>query len=234
MDSMEFGVLEACEEVVRHQAEMIPLLAHAVALPTTELLYWQLRRVKQSGRLEEPDWTYFFHGNECNLTNHKDGRFLRIDFGPRGAIDTFTAWGVLQSIMTSSAPWREFPTLRESFAENPPPYDQYSGSLAKIGAVWDRLENLGVFEAADPSLVAYLEKYSSVGPDGITYVRFPKDTSDELSFDCGVAHRRRLSAHGRELLGRLAAGLLPSPFLDAESWKTVCGEVFRGKSCSPD
>src|SRR5207244_3171047 len=148
---------------------------------------------KQHGDLEKSDWAYFFHGLECDLKNEIDGRFLRLDFGPGGRIDTFTAWGVLQFIMTSVAPWQEFPQLRANFASCEPPWDERSGSLSKMRQVWDRLEVNGMFEAAAPELVELRAKYTATGPDGIAYVRFPTDMSEKMIMDCSVAWRLRLS-----------------------------------------
>src|SRR5688572_23142460 len=103
MDPIELGVLEACREVVHRQHELLPLLAAALNVREEDVFYtWALRQCKQHGALEGTDWWYFFHGMECDLKNKVDGRFLRIDFGPDSSVDTFTAWGVLQYIMTSA------------------------------------------------------------------------------------------------------------------------------------
>src|SRR5437879_2699245 len=100
MDALEIGVLKACQELVHRQQEMLPLLAAALHVPEKEVFYtWALHKCKQHGDLEGTDWWYFFHGLECDLRNKADGRCLRIDFGPGGRVDTFTAWGVLQFIM---------------------------------------------------------------------------------------------------------------------------------------
>lgn len=195
MDFMELGVLEACQEVVSRQHEMLPLLAQSLQVPENQVFYtWAFRRCEQrgSGRLEGAEWAYLFHGLECDLTNVKDGWFLRIDFGPRGRVDTFTAWGVLQFLMTSISPWREFPQLKAHFAQNAPPFGRLSGSLAKLSPIWARLESKGVFEKADQSLVDFLDQHTSRGPDGSFYVRFPPKVPEETQIDCLVAGRPRL------------------------------------------
>ena len=46
--------------------------------------------------------------------------FFRIDFGPRSITTAFTAWGVTQFVMTSTAPWYEFPQLKSHLAESAP------------------------------------------------------------------------------------------------------------------
>lgn len=201
MDSIERGVLEACQEVVSRQREMLPLLAAALQAPEDQVFYmWAFRRCKQRGRLEGTEWVYFFHGLECDLQNVTDGRFLRIDFGPRGRVDTFTAWGVLQFIMTSVPPWPEFPQLKACFAKGALPFDQFSGSLEKMAQVWDRLEAKGTFEKADPSLVELEAKHTSRGPEGQLVIRFPPELSEETSVDCAVAGRQRLSEYGIQLV----------------------------------
>lgn len=207
LDTLELGVLEACLEVTVRQRELIPLLARTLAIPDGEVFYtWTARRCPQSGEVEGTDWQFFFHGLECDLKNSADGRFLRVDFGPGGSLDTFTAWGVLQLIMTSTHPWPEFSDLRRQFAEKGPPFDQYSGSLAKLGPVWDHLTARGVFEEADPGLVKLAAEHTSVGPDGLRRIQFPLNTSEKTRVDCSVAHRLRLSACGRQVLdARLTA-----------------------------
>ncbi len=200
LSPVEIGVLEACQEVVTRQKEVLPLLAKAVGVPEDQVFYtWAFRRCKQSGGIGETGWSHFFHGLECDL-RHADGRFLRLDFGPKGRSDTFTSWGVLQFIMTSAPPWSEFPDLKREFADRGPPYDEYAGSMTKIRAVWDTLEARGAFEPADPELVAFQARHTTRGPDGLNYVRFPPGTPEEIQVDCSVAHRPILSAIGHRLL----------------------------------
>jgi len=201
MDSIELGVLEACQEVVLRQRELLPLLAETLKVPEDRVFYtWAFRQCKQRGRVEGTDWVYFFHGLECDLKNVTDGRFLRIDFGPHGRANTFTAWGVLQFIMTSVPPWLEFPQLKACFAKGAPPFDQFSGAFDKMVPVWDRLEAKGAFEKADPSLMELEAKHTSRGPDGLLYIRLPPELSAESQVDCAVAGRQQLSGHGIQLL----------------------------------
>ncbi len=201
MDAIELGVLEACQEAVRRQHEMLPLLAASVHVPEEQVFHsWALRKCKQRGDLEGTDWWYFFHGLECDLRNRSDGRVLRIDFGPGGRIDTFTAWGVVQLIMTSVPPWTEFSQLKSQFAAHPPPYDEFSGSLSRLSEVWDRLEEQGCFEKADPRLLAFVAQYAKIGPDGIRKIQFPDGTLEKTQIDCSVAHRQRLSPRASAIL----------------------------------
>ncbi len=198
---VELRVLEACQEVTVRQSELIPRLAETLGVSEGAVFYtWALRRCKQSGTVNDTDWRYFFHGLECDLENVADGRFLRIDFGPGGRLDTFTAWGVLQFIMTSKPPWPEFPDLQQQFAENGPPYDLYSGSFTKLLDVWNRLGAHGVFQQAAPNLVRFQAEHTSLGADGLRYLRFPPDTSEETRVDCTVAHRLCLSGLGHRIL----------------------------------
>ncbi len=203
---IERGVLEACREVTLRQQEMLPLLGKALQVPENKVFYsWALRRCPQHGRLEGTDWVYFFHGLECDLRNTSDRRFLRIDFGPGGRVDTFTMWGVLQFIMTSLPPWGDYPEPKQHFAKEGPPFDEFSGSFEKMVPVWESLETRGAFERASPDLTAFEASHTSVGPDGLKHVRFPPGTSEELAIDCSVAHRQRLSPVGHSLLEALVA-----------------------------
>jgi Domain of unknown function (DUF6896) len=201
MDPDDLDLLTACFEARRRQREMLPLIATALGVPDGQVFYtWAFRRCRQSQDIPTSPWRFFFHGLECDLRNTADGRFLRYDFGPGGRCDCVTAWGILQFVMTSKAPWREFPALRERFARTGPPYDYLSGDHTKVSEAWDRLEHAGCFESADSGLVAFQARHTTAGRDGISYVSYPEGTPDETTIDCMVAHRRLLTARARAVL----------------------------------
>jgi hypothetical protein len=201
MEFPEIDILHACSEAEQCQREMLPLLALALGVPAEAVFYtWALRRCRQRGEMPGTPWRYFFHGLECDLANSADGRFLRLDFGPGGRIDTLSAWGVLQFIMASAAPWSDFMALKRLFADKDPPYDPFPGNFPRFCEHWDRLEGEGCFDTADPALVAFLTQCTVVDPSGIQMVRFPPGTPEETQVDCSVAHRKHLSAHARRLL----------------------------------
>ena len=201
MEFPELDILHACHEAELRQREMLPLLASALGVPAQDVFYsWAFRRCRQHGELPGTSWRYFFHGLECDLKNSADGRFLRLDFGPHGRIDTISAWGVLQFIMTSTFPWPAFPALEQLFADKEPPYDQFSGNFSRFCDYWDRLAGQGCFNAADPRLVEFLAHCTVVEPSGIQMVHFPPGTSEEIQIDCSVSQRQVLSAHAHQLL----------------------------------
>ncbi len=198
---VELGVLRACLEVIEHNQELLPLLAEALGVPETEVFYtWAFRRCRQCIHFGDTDWVTFFHGLECDLRNERDGCFLRIDFGPGGRVDTFSSWGVLQYIMTATAPWTDYQWLRPHLAKGGPPYDRLSGDFLKMADVWDALEARGVFAPAEPALVRLTEQHTAIGEDGIRCVRYPPGTSDRTVIDCMVAGRTRLTPVGYSLL----------------------------------
>jgi hypothetical protein len=212
MDPIELGVLQACHEAVLRQGELLPRLAAALKVPQEQVFYtWAFRKCEQHGSLEGTAWVYFFHGLECDLKNTADGRFVRVDFGPGGRPDTFTAWGILQLIMTSVPPWQEFPQLQARFANAPPPFDQYSGSLEKMGEVWDRLEAKGAFERAAPNLVELEAMYTTFGADGVAHIQFPPEVSEETAIDCSVAGRACLTPQAIELVKKQLIGRYLKP-----------------------
>ncbi|MBI1833023.1 MAG: hypothetical protein HYR84_16405 [Planctomycetes bacterium] len=220
MDSLEFNVLEACQEFMHRQQDMLPRLGAALDVPAEHVFYkLVLRGARNRGRLKDEDWSYYPHGYECDLKNIRDGRYLRIDFGPGGRVGILNSWGVLQFIMTSVSPWRDFPLLRMHFAKGSPPFDQYSGDSSKMSLVWDRLTSMGAFQQAAPDLVALQAKYSSRGPDGLTYIKYPAEISDETRLDCAVAHRQVLSPVGLQLLnaGSRKANRIESAPADSHS-----------------
>jgi hypothetical protein len=201
MQFPEIDILYACKEAELRQREMLPMLASALSVTAEDVFYtWAFRRCRQHGELPGTPWQYFFHGLECDLKNSADGRFLRFDFGPRGRIDTISAWGVLQFIMTSGSPWPEFPALKRLFADKEPPYNQLSGNFPRFCEYWNRLESQGCFDTADKALVDFLAGCTTVEPSGIQMVHFPPGTTEETRIDCMVAQRRVLSAHAHRLL----------------------------------
>lgn len=194
-------ILNACAEAESRQLEMLPLLASALSVaPEAVFRTWTLRQCGQSGAVPGSSWRYFFHGLECDLKNAADGRFLRLDFGPGGRIDTLSAWGILQFIMTSTPPWSDWTTLKQLFADTDTPYDQNSGNFAKFCEYWNRLDSLGCFEPADPALLDFLQRCTTMDSQGIQLVRFPSGTPEEMQIDCSVSHRLRLSPRARDLL----------------------------------
>lgn len=194
MDEIEIGVLEACQEYISRQHETLPKLAAALGVEPAQVFYtWALRRCTQPGRLAEADWTYFFHGLECDLRIQKDGRFLRIDFGPKGRVGILNDGGVLRFIMTSVPPWREFPKLRAYLAKSGPPFNEYSGAWDRMSEAWGRLTSKGFFEPVDPTLMELKAEYTTGRADGVTYLLYPPEITDERRADLSVAFRPVLS-----------------------------------------
>ncbi len=216
MTADDWELLSACFEARARQLEMIGPLADALGVREDEVFYlWAIhrRRCPQRGPLGRGPWWYFFHGYECDLKNEADGRFLRYDFGPGGRADCLSPWGVVQFIMTTKEPWQTFPDLRSRLAKKGPPYDEYGGDLFKVSHAWQRLEVFGCFEPADAALVELVRRCTSVGSDGLNYVRFPTGTTDHTAVDAAVAGRSVLSARASELLdaSRTARRSTPGP-----------------------
>jgi len=200
MDTVELNVLKACHEMIIHNYEIVPLLGDYLGIEQEKIFYvWAFRKCKQSGQIPHTSWSYFFHGLECDLNNIHDGRVLRIDFGPKGRIDSFTPWGVLQFVMTSKSPWSEFHELKSLFAAKQPPLDRFSGDFNKFCFFWDKLENQGYFDNANEHLIQLQKRYTIIGDDGIQHIKFPPTVSEETVFDCFVAHRKVLSSLGKSL-----------------------------------
>ncbi|MDY3559438.1 hypothetical protein R5W23_000431 [Gemmata sp. JC673] len=201
MHANDFDLLTACFEARRRQREMLPLIASALSVPDERVFYtWMAGADRDIEDIPNSPWKFRFHGFECDLRNTDDGRFLRYDFGPGGRCDCVTAWGVLQFVMTTKAPWREFPALRAQLARTGPPYDYLSGDHAKVSEAWDRLERAGCFEPADPALVAFEALYTRTGTDGRRCVSYPEGTLNQTAIDCSVAHRQLLTDRARALL----------------------------------
>lgn len=215
MNDIDMKVLEACSAYIACHREMLPQIAEAIGVAESEVFYrWMLRRDLRPGRLRNTDWTYFFHGYECDLRNQRDGRCLRVDFGPKGTVDILDTHGVLRFVMTSAAPWPAFPELKEYFATHASPYNGQSGDWEKMNRVWDRLDEAGFFRQANPDLVSLIAKYTSRGADGLTWVKFPPEVTEELRADCRVAHRLCLSSKATQQLSTHA--LKPNSYANTD------------------
>src|SRR5262245_49313334 len=194
MNTIHYQVLKACTEAVNHQQELLSLIASHLDTPSNQLLYgWARGKFKQWGSLNRGEWDYLFHGMECDFKNAIDGRFLRVDFGPQGRTDTFTSWGITQFVMSSTHPWSDFQELKCHLAKICPPYDQFSGSIDRMDLIWSKLEQNGLIEKADQTLLDYAKMYTFTGSDGLIRTEFPPGTSDMMLVDCAVANRFKLS-----------------------------------------
>lgn len=199
----ERAFLRAAHELVATQEELCALLSRVTGLPVTDLhrARWT-HRLAEDGPIAGTDWSYFFHGMECDFRSRKDGLYIRVDFGPGGRIDTFTGFGVLQFVMSSEARRPELSSLRLFLASKPPPFDHLSGSFDRAHALEVRLEKLGLFEQCAPDLAALVERCTVVLPDGTRSVQLP-DTMDEFTAMGALCCSRRLvvSAAGCALIG---------------------------------
>lgn len=202
MEDIELQFLQACQEVVARNQELLPLLGKSLGIQKIEDVFysWALRQCKQSGQITTTVWSYRFHGLECDLRNRSDGRYLRIDFGPKGRVDTFSAWGVLQFIMTSAFPWPQFDNLKSYFAKSLPPYNQFSGDFDKIHQIWNQLERNGYFDVADKKLIQLHKNYTYIDNSGLRHIKFPPTISEKIQIDSSVAHRKIISQPGYQIL----------------------------------
>jgi hypothetical protein len=182
-------------------------LAASLHVQPNELYYqWVEHRWRRSS-FGNAEWSYFFHGYECDLRNTKDGRFLRVDFGPGGITTAFTVWGITQVVMTSKPPWREFAQLKSYLAEGQPPYNEHSGSLHRAGVLSDELEQEGLFVNAAPELIELEKQYSSQNSEGIAVVQLPEWVSERQRLDMHVANRKIVSEKGKSLLLTIAGAV---------------------------
>jgi hypothetical protein len=209
LTNLERAFLLACHEAVIRQQEIAPLLAAELAVRPEQLFYhWAIPpRCQQSGTFANGAWRYFFHGLECDLENLQDGRFLRLDFGPQGRLDTFTGWGVLQFVMAAQPPWREFPALRDFLTEKPPPYHRLSGSHQKMCLLADHLWDSGLVEAADPHLCSLVQTWQHIEPDGKHVTKLPPEYTGITTprfWDTSVCGRWVISASGKQLIAEIS------------------------------
>jgi hypothetical protein len=204
MDKLAIQYLIACDEFVAVRRPLLEDLAAALGITSQELFYfWLERRCRNRGSLSNGDWGYYFHGYECDFRHRVDGRFLRFDFGPGGTTEAFTEWGVTQFVMTAKSPWPVFPELQAHLAEMPPPYNEFSGAVARAISLYERLEKEGFVDVAAPDLIAFGQQHTSLNTEGVAVLRLPENTPEHTCFDVSVAERKVLTTKGRSFLASL-------------------------------
>ena len=215
LDSLVF--LAAAELVLR-QREVLPLVAERLGEDPYE--YWMLRRFDrpadgtrtgdfpQGGVTADGQWNWFFHGFECDIKNTQDGRFVRVDFGPARNRLTFTGWGIMQFVMTSKPPWREFAVLRSCLARKAPPYDEYSGSEIKVEASLEQLEEAGLIGPADPDLLGHVLAHTEATPNG-SMISLPEELRPECPCDVFTCSRLVVTEKGKAVLAGNTPGICP-------------------------
>jgi hypothetical protein len=177
-----------------------------------------------TGHLSGVKWRYSFHGlAECDLRQIEDGRFIEIEFGPRGRYDTFSGWGTMLFVMASKPPWRNYSRLKHYLADKPPPYNYLSGSHHKMLTLAKPIEMLGLFEVADKELSDLKSKlkkrYTYIDNEGRHIFAPPAPYSDftsHLWWDLNVCDSWVLSERGKELF---ANNLEPDHFF--ELWSEI-------------
>ena len=192
ISEFDFSFLRACQEVVLYQQELIPLLAKHFGTQTNEVFsYWfEKSHERQSGVFGDGEWKYFFHGLECDIENLQDGRFLRVDFGPKGRLDTFTGYGIFQFVMVTKSPWQDFPELKAYLAKEPPPYNRFSGSHDKMSEIMNNLRKMQLVEVADKYLCEIYRTTNTA----------PKKSDGYTLFDLITSERSIISDLGKQVL----------------------------------
>ena len=186
MTDLELQFLSAAVELVARQQELIPLVAQAIGLDPFE--YWILGRRRDDPELDAIDrtpdgeWGFRFHGLELDIENLRDGRGVRVDFGPRGR-RAFTPYGVGEFISSSRPPWRVFPELKEQLCD-----PRGWADHRRCVQLADRLVELGHFALAEPHLVKLIAEHTREVPGrgrvlDIPAAEMPDEESDLLLCD---------------------------------------------------
>lgn len=195
------SLLLACLEQMIRSEELISLLVEELSIEQEQLLHaWKSGLIPQRGTCGNREWRWFFHGSECDFRHMGDGRFLRVDFGPHGAVNTFSAWGVFQLIEHTVAPWRTFSSLMEAIRAGTRTESAAADAYSQFLSVWTQLEALEWIGVADPLLIDFVHQCSTVDDLGITHVVYPPDTPEDVQNDCSVAHRQCIREAGKERL----------------------------------
>jgi len=202
MKNIEIEFLKAINDMTQLKLELAPCIAEKLGCGIKQIFYiWNKREIEQEGNFL--DWTYFFHGLECDLISNKDNRFIKIEFGPGGRVDTFTGWGAVQYIMASREPWPEYPELKKKLAAKKPPYDYFSGSHKKVVKLLKKLEKTKYVEVSDKALCVLVKESTIIDEEGYSFLNLPDDFSEVRITDSMVCHRLVISDKGRDVLKTL-------------------------------
>jgi hypothetical protein len=186
MTELEFQFLSAAVELVARQQELIPLVAHAIGIDPFE--YWILGQRRDDSALDAIDrtadgeWGFRFHGLEFDIKNLRDGRGVRVDFGPRGR-RAFTSFGVGEFICSSRPPWQVFPKLKEHLCGS----HEWADSR-RCAQLADVLVEQGYLAFAEPRLVKLIAEHTRDIPGrgrvvDIPAAEMPDEESDLLLCD---------------------------------------------------
>lgn len=124
MHKLTIPYLIAASDMLDKIKDLTPKLADHLNVPVKELYYWWASKRFLNGPMgiiENTNWKYWFSVKSCLLEHRKDKRFLTINFGPKGRIDTLGAIGnynentIFNYIMTSKSPWPEYRELKDHF-----------------------------------------------------------------------------------------------------------------------
>jgi len=125
---LELTTLQACRELTTLKIEFVSLLSKVLCIETNDIFYqWLSRKISQRGEIDL-NWSYFFHGYECDMRHKTDKRILRIEFGPTGRTDTFTSWGLYQFINT----WTPFQDMKTILSVSGLPQKELDKIFSKL------------------------------------------------------------------------------------------------------
>ncbi len=205
LTSVELNVLTACQEALQEKQKLIHLLSKTFRLEPQNIFYhWINGKLPQHGYLSNKQWKYFFHGLECDL-RHQDGRFIRMEFGPGGRIDTFTDWGIYKYITSFKKHWLTSIDVDSYLAKlmaSPESLDNYQ----KTSLIVNRLKDLKLLVPVAPELAKELNgcHVKTFGASEMV-VQLPKHLTDRKYFDTRVCNRLIIAAKGWQLLPATAS-----------------------------
>lgn len=180
MTEIEFQFFSAAVDLVARQQELLPLVASAIGVDPFD--YWILGQgrgdpaIGSINHTENGEWSFYFHGLEFDIKNRRDGRMVRVDFGPRGR-RAFTSGGVGEFVCRSRHPWPTFSKLKDHLCGS----HDYADNLRCVELA-DGLVKSGHFAVANPVLLQLIAKHTRYVPGRGQVLDIPaSDMPDEQS-----------------------------------------------------
>ncbi len=97
--------LDATIGLVCIQREMLARIHQLLGVSAYDFWIRREKPERAQDDLGDDEWKYNFHGLELDIQNRRDGRFARIEFGPRGMDNVFSEQSIGIFAVSTRSPW---------------------------------------------------------------------------------------------------------------------------------
>jgi hypothetical protein len=181
--------LDATISLVCIQREMLARFHQLLGISAYDFWIRRLKPERVHDDLVDEEWTYNFHGLELDIQNRHDGRFARLEFGPRGMDDVFSSSSVGIFAVSSRLPWPIFPRLKFFLLEN----GKYHHAR-RTGDLFQALMDAGLIEPSDTHLLSLRNQYTRLNELSQNVVDIPDELAPAEMLDAFLCDNFVLSS----------------------------------------